>query len=101
LTGVIVKSGEPFEKALKRWSKSCEKAGKISDVKKSPRFEKPSEEKKRKKTAAKRKLIKEAMEPMHASRRGSRSSSRGGPNSRNGRDNRGGSSPRGESSSRY
>ncbi len=60
MTGVIIKPGEPFEKALKRWSKSCEKSGIISDVKKKQRFEKPSEEKKRKKAAAKRKNMKEA-----------------------------------------
>ena len=62
MTGVIIKPGEPFEKALKRWSKSCEKSGVISDVKKKQRYEKPSDEKKRKRTAAKRKNAKEAAE---------------------------------------
>ena len=62
MAGVIIKPGEPFEKALKRWSKSCEKSGIISDVKKNQRYEKPSAEKKRKKTAAKRKAMKEAAE---------------------------------------
>ncbi|MBF0431903.1 MAG: 30S ribosomal protein S21 [Fibrobacteria bacterium] len=62
MTGVIIKPGESFERALKRWSKSCEKSGIISDVKKKQRYEKPSEEKKRKKTAARRKAVKEAAE---------------------------------------
>lgn len=62
VTGVIIKPGEPFEKALKRWSKSCEKSGIISDVKKKQRYEKPSEVKKRKITAARRKAVKEAMD---------------------------------------
>ena len=62
MTGVYIKPGEPFEKALKRWSKSCEKSGILSDVKKKQRFEKPSEERKRKKAAARRKTIKEAAE---------------------------------------
>ncbi len=62
MTGVTIKPGEPFERALKRWSKSCEKSGIISDVKKNQRYEKPSDERKRKKTAARRKLVKEAME---------------------------------------
>jgi len=62
VTGVILKPGEPFEKALKRWSKSCEKSGIISDVKKKQRYEKPSEVRKRKITAARRKNQKEAME---------------------------------------
>jgi len=57
--GVIVKSNEPFERALKRFTKSCEKNGIISDVKKRQRFEKPSEEKKRIETAARRKRLKE------------------------------------------
>ena len=33
MIGVIVKSNEPFERALKRFTKSCEKNGIISDVK--------------------------------------------------------------------
>jgi len=57
--GVIVKSNEPFERALKRFTKSCEKNGIISDVKRRQRFEKPSETKKRLKTAARRKRLKE------------------------------------------
>ncbi len=64
MIGVVLKPGEPFEKALKRWTKSCEKSGIISDVKKKQRFEKPSEERKRKKTAARRKALKEAAEEM-------------------------------------
>ncbi len=58
MPGVIVKNDEPFEKALKRFKKSCEKAGIISDMKKHQHFEKPSERKKRKLNAAKRKRIK-------------------------------------------
>ena len=65
MSGVIIKPGEPFEKALKRWSKSCEKTGILSDVKKKQRYEKPSDEKKRKRTAARRKALKEAAETMH------------------------------------
>lgn len=68
MSGVIIKPGEPFERALKRWSKSCEKSGIISDVKKKQRYEKPSEEKKRKKTAARRKAIKEALEAKNPRR---------------------------------
>lgn len=60
MIGVIVKSSEPFERALKRFTKSCEKNGIISDVKRRQRFEKPSETRKRIKTAAKRKRLKDA-----------------------------------------
>ncbi|HHX15729.1 MAG TPA: 30S ribosomal protein S21 [Fibrobacter sp.] len=59
MIGVIVKSNEPFERALKRFTKSCEKNGIISDVKKRQRFEKPSEIKKRVNTATRRKRLKD------------------------------------------
>ncbi|NLB64743.1 MAG: 30S ribosomal protein S21 [Fibrobacter sp.] len=59
MIGVIVKQNEPYERALKRFTKSCEKNGIISDVKRNQRFEKPSEIKKRMVTAARRKRLKE------------------------------------------
>ena len=58
MPGVIIRNEEPFEKALKRFKKSCEKAGIISDMKKHQHFEKPSERRKRKLNAAKRKRMK-------------------------------------------
>lgn len=59
MNGIIVKDNEPFERALKRFSKSCERAGILSDIKKYRHFEKPSEERKRKMNAARRKRIRE------------------------------------------
>ena len=58
MPGVIIRNEEPFEKALKRFKKSWEKAGIISDMKKHQHFEKPSERRKRKLNAAKRKRMK-------------------------------------------
>ena len=58
MPGVIVRDSEPFEKALKRFKKACEKAGVISDMKKHQHFEKPSERRKRKINAARRKRLK-------------------------------------------
>ena len=55
LTGVKVRDDESFEKALRRFNKFCEKTGIITDIKKHQHFEKPSDEKKRKMAAAKRK----------------------------------------------
>lgn len=46
---------EPFEKALRRFKKTCEKAGIISEMKKHQHFEKPSERRKRKLNSARRK----------------------------------------------
>ena len=54
---VRVKDNEPFEKALKRFKRQCEKAGIMSDVRKHQRYEKPSERRKRKVATAKRKAI--------------------------------------------
>ena len=62
MIGVGVKPNEPFERALKRFTKSCEKNGIISDVKKRQRYEKPSEERKRIETSARRKRLKELAE---------------------------------------
>ena len=58
MTGVRVRDDESFEKALKRFTKTCEKAGILSDIKKHQHFEKPSERKKRKQAAARRKTRK-------------------------------------------
>ena len=62
MIGVVVKPNEPFERALKRFTKSCEKNGIISDVKRKQRYEKPSEVRKRIETTARRKLLKELAE---------------------------------------
>lgn len=59
MNGIIVRDDEAFEKALRRFSKSCERAGILSDVKKFRHYEKPSEEKKRKLNAARRKRIRD------------------------------------------
>ena len=58
-TGVIVRSNEAFEKALKRFSKACEKTGILSDIRKNQYYEKPSERRKRKLNQAKRKALKD------------------------------------------
>jgi small subunit ribosomal protein S21 len=55
LTGVRVRDDESFEKALRRFNKFCEKSGILSDFKKHQHYEKPSETKKRKLAAARRK----------------------------------------------
>jgi len=58
LTGVRVRDDESFERALRRFNKFCEKAGILSDYKKHLHYEKPSETKKRKMAAARRKARK-------------------------------------------
>jgi small subunit ribosomal protein S21 len=54
MPSVKVRDNENFEKALRRFTKACEKAGLMSEIKKHQHFEKPSERKKRKLMLARR-----------------------------------------------
>ena len=49
---VKVKEGEPVDVAIRRFKRSCEKAGVLADVRKREFFEKPTQERKRKTAAA-------------------------------------------------
>lgn len=55
LSEVTIHEDENFERALKRFKKKCEKAGILSDLRKHRHYEKPSERRKRKENAARRK----------------------------------------------
>jgi small subunit ribosomal protein S21 len=55
---VKVRENEPFDVALRRFKRSCEKAGVLSEVRRRESFEKPTWERKRKKAAAKKRLLK-------------------------------------------
>lgn len=55
---VKVRENEPFDIALRRFKRSCEKAGVLSEVRKREFFEKPTWERKRKKAAAKKRHLK-------------------------------------------
>ncbi len=54
---VTISDDESFERALKRFKKKCEKAGILSDIRKHRHYEKPSERRKRKLNAARRKNL--------------------------------------------
>uniref|UniRef100_A0A6M3JGA7 Putative 30S ribosomal protein S21 n=1 Tax=viral metagenome TaxID=1070528 RepID=A0A6M3JGA7_9ZZZZ len=58
MPGIRIKEGEPFEHALRQFKKRCSKRSILDDLEKHSHFEKPSERKKRKRTAARRKLRK-------------------------------------------
>lgn len=47
MPSVKVREGEAFEKALRRFTKACEKSGLLSEIRKHQHFEKPSERRKR------------------------------------------------------
>ncbi len=55
---VRIRDGEAFEGAFRRFKKSCEKAGILSEVKKREHFEKPSVRKKKKSIAARKRALK-------------------------------------------
>jgi small subunit ribosomal protein S21 len=59
MNGIYVRDNENFERALRRFSKTCERVGILSDVKKYRHYEKPSEERKRRINASKRKRMRE------------------------------------------
>jgi small subunit ribosomal protein S21 len=60
MPAVRIKQNEPFESALKRFKKQCEKAGILSEIKKREHYEKPSVKRKRKAMAARKKALKRA-----------------------------------------
>ncbi|MDX1569406.1 MAG: 30S ribosomal protein S21 [Xanthomonadales bacterium] len=52
MPSVRVRENEPFEYALRRFKRSCEKAGVLSEMRRREYYEKPTQERKRKKAAA-------------------------------------------------
>jgi len=58
LPRVKVRDGENFEQVLRRFKKSCEKFGTLSEIKKREYYEKPSVYKKKKTLTARRRSIK-------------------------------------------
>ncbi len=56
MPAVKIRDGESFEGALRRFKRICEQEGILSEIKKHQHFEKPSEKKKKRIIAAKRKL---------------------------------------------
>jgi small subunit ribosomal protein S21 len=59
MNGIVIREDEAFERALRRFSKTCERAGILSDIKKYRHYEKPSEERKRRINSSKRKRIRD------------------------------------------
>jgi small subunit ribosomal protein S21 len=58
MTVVRVRDGESFEGAVRRFKKSCEKAGILSELRKREHYEKPSIKKKKKSIAARKRALK-------------------------------------------
>lgn len=52
MPAVKVKENEPFDVALRRFKRSCEKAGVLAEVRRREFYEKPTQVRKRKQAAA-------------------------------------------------
>lgn len=57
---VKLKEGEPFDIALRRFKRSCEKAGVLADVRRREFYEKPTQVRKRKAAAAVKRHLKKS-----------------------------------------
>src|SRR3990170_3012516 len=55
---VRIKDNEPFEMALRRFRRSCEKAGVFTEMRRREHYEKPTEIRKRKAAAARKRQLK-------------------------------------------
>ena len=61
MPNVRVKENEPFEIALRRFKRSCEKAGVLAEVRRRECYEKPTAERKRKAAAAVKRHLKKVV----------------------------------------
>ncbi len=52
MPSVRIRENEPFEVAMRRFKRTCEKAGVLSEMRRRTFYEKPTQERKRKKAAA-------------------------------------------------
>lgn len=58
MPGIVIRDGDSFEGAIKKFKKQCEKAGILSEVRKREHYEKPSVKRKKKEAAARKRLLK-------------------------------------------
>lgn len=58
MPAIKIKENEPFDYALRRFKRTCEKAGTISEVRRREFYEKPTAVRKRKKAAAVKRNLK-------------------------------------------
>jgi small subunit ribosomal protein S21 len=60
MTGVKIRDHESIESAIRRFKKTCEKAGILAELRKREHYEKPSVKRKRKAIAARKRAMKRA-----------------------------------------
>lgn len=69
MPGIVVGSNESIDSALKRFKKQVEKGGVLSEARRREYYEKPSEIKKKRLFAAKKRLLKKARNGTRFNRR--------------------------------
>ena len=62
MSEVRVKENESLDSALRRWKKSCARAGTLAEVRKREHYEKPSVRRKKKSEAARKRKFKTCVE---------------------------------------
>ncbi len=82
MPNVKVKPNEPFDVALRRFKRACEKAGILAEVRDREGYEKPTTVRKRKKAAAVKRAQKKQFSSMPRAARGRSGASRSSSNSR-------------------
>lgn len=80
---VKVKENEPFEIALRRFKRICEKAGILSEMRRREFYEKPKWVRKRKKAQAVKRLLKKISREKPIKIRGGDKSGKGGKGGKN------------------
>ncbi len=58
MPAIIIRDGESFETALRRFKRKCERTGILSEIKRREYYEKPSVKRKKKILAAKKRALK-------------------------------------------
>ena len=67
MSGIRVREGESFESAVRRFKRSCEKSGILSELRKREHYEKPSVRRKKKMIAARKRALKKVRKDKESS----------------------------------
>jgi small subunit ribosomal protein S21 len=64
MPAILIREGESFESALRRFKRQCERTGILSEIKRREHYEKPSIKRKKKVLAAKKRTLKKMRKIM-------------------------------------
>ena len=69
MPGVRIRESEHFDAALRRFKRACEKAGVLTELRRREFYEKPTQERKRKKAAAVKRHLKRSTRQLSRRKR--------------------------------